>query len=319
MKNLYLLALCIFLCITLHAQQQSATPSAVATYEQALDQKEDFWSKLKRAFSNKPKPKAVKRTSDPVLVKNDPNRNVQHVPRSHYKTQDAVVEKKGQAEAELPVGAKKSFGQRVNQLVNGKNYVAPKKYNHIKKPAPPEDDFMAMGQKAKAERSARKTNKGEPKTDTRAKSPDEWQRQKSAARQSAQYYASLNKKSGPKVAHPNIAKSEGELQTMAEPEVIDNTIRNEIKPLSLLKTINGTAAYFVPGTPGGKFYVMTNLAAKGSLIKITNPQNGRYLLAEVMDHLSATDAKKGLILKLSDNAKMPLGQNNNSFSVKVNY
>ena len=103
------------------------------------------------------------------------------------------------------------------------------------------------------------------------------------------------------------------------PAVVDNTIRNEIQPLSLTRTASGMASYFFSGGSFGKFYVVTNVAMKGEVIKVINTQNGKSLLAEVMDGLPSSDLKRGLLLKISDNAKLPLGQNNKSFSVKVNY
>lgn len=99
----------------------------------------------------------------------------------------------------------------------------------------------------------------------------------------------------------------------------DPIVRNEIKHLSLNNSQSGRASFFFSGPSGGKFYVATNLASKGQIIKVVNPDNGKFVLAEVLSSLPSTDVAKGILLKLSDNAKMPLGQKNSSFNVKVNY
>ncbi|QLH47220.1 MAG: hypothetical protein HWD58_17275 [Bacteroidota bacterium] len=63
---------------------------------------------------------------------------------------------------------------------------------------------------------------------------------------------------------------------------------------------------------------MTNLVAKGQLVKVVNTQNGKSVIAEVIGNLPGNDLTKGLILKLSDNAKLPWGKNP-VFSVKIMY
>jgi len=97
------------------------------------------------------------------------------------------------------------------------------------------------------------------------------------------------------------------------------TIKNEIKPLHLTNSQNGKASLFYAGNRSGKIYIVTNLAQKGEIVKVTNTRNGLYVMAEVISSLPNTDVSKGLLIKLSDNAKLPLGVNNNVFFVKVNY
>ena len=104
-----------------------------------------------------------------------------------------------------------------------------------------------------------------------------------------------------------------------ETPVVDPVVRNEIKSLNLSRSSSGRASYFFGGPSGGKFYVATNLASKGQVVKVVNPENGKFVMAEVISSLPSSDAAKGILLKLSDNAKLPLGQRNGSFNVKVNY
>ncbi|KXK43929.1 MAG: peptidoglycan-binding LysM [Bacteroidetes bacterium OLB11] len=99
----------------------------------------------------------------------------------------------------------------------------------------------------------------------------------------------------------------------------ENVIRNEIKSLSLTSSATGKSAYFYSGIVNGKIYAISNLSNKGEIIKVTNLSNGKSVYAEIMDNLPAKDIKSGIILKLSDNAKLPLDQKNNTFNVKINY
>ncbi len=104
-------------------------------------------------------------------------------------------------------------------------------------------------------------------------------------------------------------------------EVSDDPLylENKLQRLALLKSTNGSASFFYAGTAGAKFYVFTNLANKGGIIKVTNLTNGRYILAEVIGSIPEEDRKRGFIIKLSDNAKLLLQANGKHFSAKVNY
>jgi hypothetical protein len=126
------------------------------------------------------------------------------------------------------------------------------------------------------------------------------------------------------VASSNIATEKpseklGEEVVLSKVEKKENVIHNEIRPLTLKNQKSGKCSYFFSGHIGGKFYAVTNLAPKGNIIKVTNTQNGHTIYAEVMSALHSTDVNKGILIKLSDNAKLPLQQKNNVFNVKVNY
>lgn len=98
-----------------------------------------------------------------------------------------------------------------------------------------------------------------------------------------------------------------------------------VEPVPAAKTIvltnnkNGKASFFYSGPIGAKFYVVSNLAPKGSIVKITNVSNGKYIMAEVIGSLSSADSSKGVIAKVSDNAKMPLGSNSTNLNIKLSY
>jgi hypothetical protein len=96
-------------------------------------------------------------------------------------------------------------------------------------------------------------------------------------------------------------------------------VENKLMRLTLLKSMKGRIAFFYSGTAGAKFYVFTNLAAKGGIIKLTNLTNKKYILAQVIGPLPEVDRKRGYIVKLSDNSRRIIGVKSKSFTAKVNY
>lgn len=110
-----------------------------------------------------------------------------------------------------------------------------------------------------------------------------------------------------------------EVEEILNDKPTSNTIQSESKSLNLSRSKNGKAAMFFSGPKGGKFYVVTNLAPKGSIVKVTNTSNGKSVMAEVISSLPNGDISKGLLIKMSDNARLPLGVVNSIFYVKVNF
>ena len=96
-------------------------------------------------------------------------------------------------------------------------------------------------------------------------------------------------------------------------------VQNKLMKLTLLKSLKGRVSFFYSGTAGAKFYVFTNLAGKGGIIKLTNLNNKKYILAQVIGPLPEVDRKRGYVVKLSDNSRRVLNVNSKSFSAKVNY
>ena len=97
------------------------------------------------------------------------------------------------------------------------------------------------------------------------------------------------------------------------------SIKKEIESTELKKIKEGNASLFYAGNRNGKFYVVTNIAAKGATIKVTNTKNGKNIMAEVIGGLSNEDINKGILIRISDNSKLPLVVTNKIFYVKVNY
>jgi LysM repeat protein len=69
----------------------------------------------------------------------------------------------------------------------------------------------------------------------------------------------------------------------------------------------------------GKYYALHNTAPRGTIIKVTNPLNGKYVYAKVLDVIPQMKANAGLIIKLSDGAMQALGSNETRFYCELSY
>ena len=118
---------------------------------------------------------------------------------------------------------------------------------------------------------------------------------------------------------PEPARHEKSAPVLSAKSIDEPVAVKEKEPLIFTNVVTGKASVFFAGPSEGKFYVLTNIALPGQMIKITNVENGTSILAEVLDKIPPADLSKGLTFKLSDNVKIPLKQKNNSFQVLVNY
>ncbi len=85
------------------------------------------------------------------------------------------------------------------------------------------------------------------------------------------------------------------------------------------KNKTGKASCFYSGSTNGTFYVFTSIANKGDIIKVTNMESGKYVFAEVIGALPPVDVKTGIIIKLSDNAMLPLKLKSKNFNSKIDF
>jgi len=69
----------------------------------------------------------------------------------------------------------------------------------------------------------------------------------------------------------------------------------------------------------GKYYALHNTAPRGTIIKVTNPLNGKSVYAKVLDVIPQMKANAGLIIKLSDSAMQALGSNESRFYCELSY
>lgn len=84
----------------------------------------------------------------------------------------------------------------------------------------------------------------------------------------------------------------------------------------------GTAGIFksTSGWEDGKYYCLHNLAEQNSIIKITNPINGKFIYAKVLDVMPDLKQNNELSIRISSAAADALGaDSNSSFTCKISY
>jgi LysM repeat protein len=86
-----------------------------------------------------------------------------------------------------------------------------------------------------------------------------------------------------------------------------------------ITTEKGPGGWFKSNAGAGKYYALHNSAQRGTIIKVTNPLNGKYIYAKVLESIPQIKQNAGLIIKLSDSALEALGTNDAKFYVELNY
>jgi len=83
----------------------------------------------------------------------------------------------------------------------------------------------------------------------------------------------------------------------------------------------GMAAVFksTSGWDDGKYYCLHNGAVAGSIIKITNPKNKKFIFAKVLDVMPEMMMNKSVIIRVSKSGAAALGENDNDFEATLNY
>lgn len=87
------------------------------------------------------------------------------------------------------------------------------------------------------------------------------------------------------------------------------------------KTEKGPGGWFKSNAVlnSGKYYALHNSAPRGTIIKVTNPLNGKYIYAKVLDAIPQLKQNAGLIIKLSDAAMAALTTNETKFYCELSY
>lgn len=81
----------------------------------------------------------------------------------------------------------------------------------------------------------------------------------------------------------------------------------------------GPGGWFKSNAGAGKYYALHNTAPRGTIIKVTNPLNGKFIYAKVLEAIPQIKQNEGLIIKLSDSALEALGTNEAKFYCQLNY
>lgn len=83
----------------------------------------------------------------------------------------------------------------------------------------------------------------------------------------------------------------------------------------------GSAGVFksTSGWSDSKYYCLHNNAAPGTIIKITNPANGKYVFAKVLDNIPDIKQNEGLMIVISNAAADALAAAEASFNCSISY
>lgn len=83
----------------------------------------------------------------------------------------------------------------------------------------------------------------------------------------------------------------------------------------------GMAAVFksTSGWDDGKYYCLHNGATAGTIVKITNPKNKKFIFAKVLDVMPEMMMNKSVIIRVSKSGAAALGENDNDFEATLNY
>ena len=83
----------------------------------------------------------------------------------------------------------------------------------------------------------------------------------------------------------------------------------------------GVAASFksTSGWDDGKYYCLYNNAPSGTIVKITNSNNGKFIFAKVLDTMPDLEQNKGILIRLSKAATEQLGVSGEKFDATINY
>ena len=87
------------------------------------------------------------------------------------------------------------------------------------------------------------------------------------------------------------------------------------------KEEKGTAGVFksTSGWEDGKYYCLQNDASQGTIVKITNPANGKSVYAKVLDGMPDLKQNDNLTIRISNAAADALGAGPSNFECEINY
>lgn len=136
-----------------------------------------------------------------------------------------------------------------------------------------------------------------------------------------------------KKAEPVTTKTDPPKETR-EPEVkqavkpADKTVTGNFKAIYEAQVKNkaaseeeGSAGVFksTSGWNDGKFYCLHNSAQPGTIIKVTNKANGKFIYAKVLDIIPDLKQNAGLVIRISNAAGEELGVGESNFDCILNY
>lgn len=103
--------------------------------------------------------------------------------------------------------------------------------------------------------------------------------------------------------------------------VFKNIYEKQVNDKDKLAEEKGLAGIFksTSGWEDGKYYCLTNTAAPGTIVKITNPANQHSVYAKVLDLIPDLKQNAGLVIRISNAAASELGATSDNFESIINY
>ena len=110
----------------------------------------------------------------------------------------------------------------------------------------------------------------------------------------------------------------------SEPEKMAGVFKNNYESQTVNNSLveaSGTAGIFksTSGWADKKYYCLFNNTSPGTIIKITNTGNGKFIFAKVLDLMPDIKQNEGLLLIISNAAAEELDVNSSNFSCSINY
>lgn len=120
-----------------------------------------------------------------------------------------------------------------------------------------------------------------------------------------------NRKQEPEVTDDSKGKATGSGYFKSAFEKQENSKENRSGSAGVFKSTSGW--------DDGKYYCLYNDATPGTIVKVTNPSNKKFIYAKVLDAIPDMKQNDGLIIRVSNAAAGELGITGSSFECSVSY
>jgi LysM repeat protein len=136
------------------------------------------------------------------------------------------------------------------------------------------------------------------------------------------------KDEGQKLVQEEPKKSEPVVKKQSEPVTNDgtgyfkNNFYQQVKTIPQSKEQTVTSSIFKTNTgwQDGKYYLLINGVEPGTIVKLTNPSNSKFVFAKVLYSMDKIRENQGVDIRISDAAAASLSVNEtDKFILKVNY
>ncbi|HVB02968.1 MAG TPA: LysM peptidoglycan-binding domain-containing protein [Chitinophagaceae bacterium] len=110
-------------------------------------------------------------------------------------------------------------------------------------------------------------------------------------------------------------------KAIPENSVYEGLFNKETQLVKNLNTASGAAGWFKSDIPPGskKYYALQDSVSRGTVIRVTNPVNGRYVYVKVLDSMPMTSDNENLLIRISDAARKDLGVTADQFFCELSY